>query len=151
MNVRMWEHQSTKQNLNKLKTFDYKIIGPEIGDMACGEYGEGKMSDPSTIATEIDSFFLKQKNLSALITSGPTKEQIDPVRFISNESSGKQGYAIAQSLFDMGAKTTLITGPTNISLPQGPSIIKVNTAEEMLLVTEKSIASRYSCVCSSCK
>jgi len=74
MNVRMWEHQSTKQNLNKLKTFDYKIIGPEIGDMACGEYGEGKMSDPSTIATEIDSFFSKQKNnkrFKALVTAGP--------------------------------------------------------------------------------
>jgi len=74
MNVRMWEHQSTKQNLNKLKNFDYKIIGPEIGDMACGEYGEGKMSDPSTIATEIDSFFLKQKNnkrFKALVTAGP--------------------------------------------------------------------------------
>jgi len=74
MNVRMWEHQSTKQNLNKLKTFDYKIIGPEIGDMACGEYGEGKMSDPSTIATEIDSFFSKQRNnkrFKALVTAGP--------------------------------------------------------------------------------
>ena len=66
MNVRMWEHQSTKQNLNKLKNFDYKIIGPEIGDMACGEYGEGKMSDPSTIATEIDSFFSKQKIIKDL-------------------------------------------------------------------------------------
>ena len=119
MNVRMWEHQSTKQNLERLKNFGYKIIGPEIGEMACGEYGEGKMSDPKTIFTEIDNYFLKQKKnkkLKALVTAGPTNEYIDPVRFITNKSSGKQGYEIAKSLSKKGFDTTLISGPTNISI-----------------------------------
>ena len=109
--------------------------------MACGEYGLGRMAETQEIINSIIEYDLSLssqplKNLSALVTSGPTKEQVDPVRFISNESSGKQGYAIAQTLFDMGAKTTLITGPTNISLPNGPLIIQVNTAEEMLLASE---------------
>ena len=142
MNVRMWEHQSTKQNLNKLKTFDYKIIGPEIGDMACGEYGEGKMSDPSTIANEIDSFFLKQKNnkrFKALVTAGPTNEYIDPVRFITNKSSGKQGYAIAKSLSRKGFDTTLISGPTNLKVDESVKLIKVETADEMLVATQDNL------------
>ena len=142
MNVRMWEHQSTKQNLNKLKNFDYKIIGPEIGDMACGEYGEGKMSDPSTIATEIDSFFLKQKNnkrFKALVTAGPTNEYIDPVRFITNKSSGKQGYAIAKSLSKKGFDTTLISGPTNLKVDESVKLIKVETADEMLVATQDNL------------
>ena len=142
MNVRMWEHQSTKQNLNKLKNFDYKIIGPEIGDMACGEYGEGKMSDPSTIANEIDSFFLKQKNnrrFKALVTAGPTNEYIDPVRFITNKSSGKQGYAIAKSLSKKGFDTTLISGPTNLKADESVKLIKVETANEMLVATQDNL------------
>ena len=142
MNVRMWEHQSTKQNLNKLKNFDYKIIGPEIGDMACGEYGEGKMSDPSTIATEIDSFFLKQKNdkrFKALVTAGPTNEYIDPVRFITNKSSGKQGYAIAKSLSRKGFDTTLISGPTSLSIDEDIKLIKVETADQMLVATQENL------------
>ncbi|MDB4118575.1 bifunctional phosphopantothenoylcysteine decarboxylase/phosphopantothenate--cysteine ligase CoaBC [Candidatus Pelagibacter sp.] len=141
MNVRMWEHQSTKQNLNKLKNFDYKIIGPEIGDMACGEYGEGKMSDPSTIATEIDSFFLKQNNkrFKALVTAGPTNEYIDPVRFITNKSSGKQGYAIAKSLSRKGFDTTLISGPTNLKVDESVKLIKVETADEMLVATQDNL------------
>ena len=142
MNVRMWEHQSTKQNLNKLKTFDYKIIGPEIGDMACGEYGEGKMSDPSTITTEIDSFFSKQKNnkrFKALVTAGPTNEYIDPVRFITNKSSGKQGYAIAKSLSRKGFDTTLISGPTNLKVDESVKLIKVETADEMLVATQNNL------------
>ena len=142
MNVRMWEHQSTKQNLNKLKNFDYKIIGPEIGNMACGEYGEGKMSDPSTIANEIDSFFLKQKNnkrFKALVTAGPTNEYIDPVRFITNKSSGKQGYAIAKSLSRKGFDTTLISGPTNLKADESVKLIKVETADEMLVATQDNL------------
>ena len=142
MNVRMWEHQSTKQNLNKLKNFDYKIIGPEIGDMACGEYGEGKMSDPLTIANEIDSFFLKHKNnkrFKALVTAGPTNEYIDPVRFITNKSSGKQGYAIAKSLSKKGFDTTLISGPTNLKVDESVKLIKVETANEMLVATQDNL------------
>ena len=142
MNVRMWEHQSTKQNLEKLKNFGYRIIGPEIGEMACGEYGEGKMSDPLTISAEIDDYFFKQKNkkkFKALVTAGPTNEYIDPVRFITNKSSGKQGYEIAKSLSKKGFDTTLISGPTNLSVDEDIKIIKVETADEMLLATQENL------------
>ena len=142
MNVRMWEHPSTKQNLEKLKNFGYKTIGPEVGDMACGEYGEGKMSDPLTIATEIDNYFFKQKNnkkYKALVTAGPTNEYIDPVRFITNKSSGKQGYEIAKSLSRKGFDTTLISGPTNLITGEDIKLIKVETADEMLVATQENL------------
>ena len=142
MNVRMWEHKSTKDNLRKLKSFGYKTIGPVIGDMACGEYGEGKMSDPSIIFNEINNFFLnkkKYKKVKALVTAGPTKEYIDPIRFISNKSSGKQGYEIAKSLSKRGFETTLITGPTNLDINEKINLIKVETAEEMFKATQESL------------
>ena len=142
MNVRMWEHQSTKQNLKKLKSFGYKVIGPEIGEMACGEYGEGKMSEPDKILSEIDNYFLKLKNnkkLKALVTAGPTNEYIDPVRFITNKSSGKQGYEIAKSLSKKGFDTTLISGPTNLKIDNDVKLIEVETADEMLLETQKNL------------
>ncbi|MDC0850815.1 bifunctional phosphopantothenoylcysteine decarboxylase/phosphopantothenate--cysteine ligase CoaBC [Candidatus Pelagibacter sp.] len=142
MNVRMWEHQSTKQNLKKLKSFGYKIIGPEIGEMACGEYGEGKMSDPDKILAEIDNYFLnlkKNKKLKALVTAGPTNEYIDPIRFITNKSSGKQGYEIAKSLSKKGFDTTLISGPTNLKIDNDIKLIEVETADEMLLETQKNL------------
>jgi len=142
MNVRMWEHKSTKQNLEKLKDFGYKIIGPEIGDMACGEYGQGKMSDPEIISTEINNYFLnlsKNKRFKALVTAGPTNEYIDPVRFITNKSSGKQGYELAKSLFKKGFDTTLISGPTNLSVDKNIKLIKVETADEMLIATQKNL------------
>ena len=94
MNLRMWEHQSTKDNLLKLRNYGYKIIGPEIGDMACGEYGKGKMSEPSYILEWIENYFRniqRNKKYKALVTAGPTKEFIDPVRYITNKSRGKQG------------------------------------------------------------
>ena len=134
MNVRMWEHPSTKENLDKLKNYGYKIIGPEIGDMACGEFGEGKMTEPSEIIKEIMSYFnFKEKNKKyrALVTAGPTREYIDPVRFITNRSSGKQGYEIAKSFRDRGFETTLISGKTNLKPLAGVNFIKVDTAEEM--------------------
>ncbi len=138
MNVRMWEHKSTKQNISKLKTYNYQLIGPEIGDMACGEYGEGKMSDPKDIVNEIESYFknLKMNNkLKAIVTAGPTNEYIDPVRFITNKSSGKQGYEIAKSLSKKGFNTTLISGPTNLKINDNINLIKVETAEEMFQAT----------------
>ena len=101
MNVRMWEHQSTKENIIKLQNFGYTLIGPVVGDMACGEFGEGKMSEPTEIINSLENYFrdLKKNNkLKAIVTAGPTNEYIDPVRFISNKSSGKQGYEIAKSL-----------------------------------------------------
>ncbi len=142
MNVRMWEHQSTKQNLKKLINYGYKLIGPEIGEMACGEYGEGKMSEPDKISNEISNYFLnlkKNKKLKALVTAGPTNEYIDPVRFITNKSSGKQGYEIAKSLSKKGFNTTLISGPTNLKIDDDIKLIEVETADEMLLETQKNL------------
>ena len=142
MNVRMWEHPTTKANIKKLKEFGYKLIGPEVGDMACGEYGEGKMSDPLVIAEEIDKYFLIKKNnkkFKALVTAGPTNEYIDPVRFITNKSSGKQGYELAKSLSKKGFDTTLISGPTNLEITKDINLIKVETADEMLVATQENL------------
>ena len=134
MNVRMWEHISTKENLKKLMNFGYQIIGPEIGDMACGEYGQGKMTEPIEIVGSIELYFSnlkKNNNFKALVTSGPTHEYIDPVRYISNRSSGKQGHEIAKSLKKNGFETTLVSGPTNLEPISGINQINVNSAEEM--------------------
>ncbi len=142
MNVRMWEHQSTKDNLKTLKKYGYKVIGPITGDMACGEYGEGKMSEPIQIFNEIKNFFenrKENKKIKALVTAGPTNEYIDPVRFISNKSSGKQGYEIAKSLHKRGFDTTLISGPTNLDIDQEIKLIKVETADEMFKATQKNL------------
>ena len=142
MNVRMWEHPSTKQNINKLKNYGYKIIGPEIGDMACGEFGKGKMSEPNEILKQIEVYFENIKNnnkLKALVTAGPTREFIDPVRFISNRSSGKQGYEIAKSFRDNGFETTLISGQTDLDPLSGLNFIKVETAQEMFDETLKNL------------
>ena len=142
MNVRMWEHMSTQNNLKKLKNYGYKIIGPEIGDMACGEYGEGKMSEPLIIYKEIHNFLfnkIKNNKFKALVTAGPTNEYIDPVRYITNKSSGRQGYEIAKSLHKRGFDTTLISGPTNLKVYEDIKLIKVETAEEMFKATQKSL------------
>ncbi len=142
MNVRMWEHQSTKSNLKNLTSYGYKVIGPITGDMACGEYGEGKMSEPIEILNEIQNFLetrKENKKIKALVTAGPTNEYIDPVRFISNKSSGKQGYEIAKSLNKRGFDTTLISGPTNLDIDQEIKLIKVETADEMFKATQKNL------------
>jgi phosphopantothenoylcysteine decarboxylase/phosphopantothenate--cysteine ligase len=142
MNVRMWEHPSTKKNLDNLKSYGYKIIGPEIGDMACGEFGEGKMTEPKDIFQTIEAYFCefnKNQKLKALVTAGPTNEYIDPVRFITNKSSGKQGYALAKSLAKRGFQTTLISGPTNLQIDNDVNLIKVETADEMLKATQKNL------------
>jgi phosphopantothenoylcysteine decarboxylase/phosphopantothenate--cysteine ligase len=138
MNIRMWEHQSNKENLKKLIDFGHEIIGPETGEMACGEYGMGKLSEPVTIINHINNYFKKLENnkkFKALVTAGPTHEYIDPVRFISNKSSGKQGYEIARSLSENGFDTTLISGPTNLNPIKGVNLIKVKSADEMLETT----------------
>ena len=142
MNVRMWDHQSTRNNVKILKSYGYKIIGPEIGDMACGEYGEGKMSDPLDIHKEVLNFLslqTKNKKIKALVTAGPTREYIDTVRFITNKSSGKQGYQLARSLSRRGFETTLISGPTNLDIDDNINLIKVETADEMFKVTQKNL------------
>ena len=138
MNVRMWEHQSTKENIIKLQNFGYTLIGPVVGDMACGEFGEGKMSEPNEIINCLENYFgdLKKNNkLKAIVTAGPTNEYIDPVRFISNKSSGKQGYEIAKSLSKKGFDTTLISGPTHLEIDEDINLIRVETAEEMFQAT----------------
>jgi len=142
MNVRMWLHKSTQNNINKLTDFGYLSVGPSTGEMACGEYGEGKMSSPEEIYEYIKNYFkernfVKSRNLKALVTAGPTKEYIDPVRFITNNSSGKQGYEIANSLAKFGVQTTLISGPSKLKKPENVKIIKVETAHQMYMETKK--------------
>ena len=144
MNVRMWMHQATQENVSKLLNYGYLCVGPEIGEMACGEYGEGKMSEPTKIIEFLNNFFSEQKTISkkklkAIVTSGPTKEYIDPIRYISNNSSGKQGYEIAKSLIKNGIETTLISGPTNLPDPKNLKLIKVQTGEEMYEETKKNL------------
>ena len=142
MNVRMWLHKSTQTNMNKLLDYGYLSVGPSTGEMACGEYGEGKMSTPNQIFEFIKNYFyerniVKNKNLKALVTAGPTKEYLDPVRFITNNSSGKQGYEIAKSLAKFGVETTLISGPTILKKPENVNIVKVESADQMYAETKK--------------
>ena len=134
MNVRMWEHASNKQSMSVLKNYGYRILGPEIGEMACGEFGEGKMLEVDEIINQLEIYFKqisKNKKLKAIVTAGPTQELIDPVRFITNRSSGKQGYEIANSLVENGFDTTLISGPSNLKPNDNLKLIKVKTGEEM--------------------
>ena len=142
MNVRMWEHKTNKENIKRLNEFGYRFIGPEIGDMACGEYGEGKMSEPEKIFDSLDKYFKNiedNKRKKVLVTAGPTRENIDPVRFISNYSSGKQGYEIARAFSENGFETTLITGPTNLKIPENVRCIKVISGDQMLNETIKNL------------
>ncbi len=144
MNVRMWIHKATQQNVKILRDFGYFFLGPEKGEMACGEYGEGKMSSPRQIYSFIDKYFnkkniVKGKKLKALVTAGPTREYLDPVRYVSNESSGKQGFEIAEALSRIGIKTTLISGPSNLSVRKGIKLKKIITANEMYQAVKKCL------------
>lgn len=135
MNVRMWNHPATQQNLATLRARGVEVVGPNDGAMACGEYGPGRMAEPAEILAAIDGLLSTDKPLAgrhALITSGPTREPIDPVRFISNHSSGKQGHAIARALARLGARTTLVSGPTQLPDPPGVTVVHIETAEQML-------------------
>ena len=144
MNVRMWLHKATQSNLKTLQDFGYLFIGPEKGEMACGEFGEGKMSSPRQIFAYLKNYFnkkniVKNKNFKALVTTGPTREYLDPVRYISNESSGKQGYEIAIALDRLGIKTTLISGPSNFISPKSIKVKKIVSADEMLNEVKKTL------------
>ncbi len=144
MNVRMWLHKATQKNVKTLQDYGYLFIGPMKGEMACGEYGEGKMSSPRQIFQYLENYFnkrnlVKDKNLKALVTAGPTREYLDPVRFISNESSGKQGSEIASALNKLGIETKLIIGPSNISNIKNVITKKIVTAEEMFDEVKKSL------------
>jgi phosphopantothenoylcysteine decarboxylase/phosphopantothenate--cysteine ligase len=142
MNVRMWEHPATRANLRTLGERGVRVVGPGEGDMACGEWGMGRMAEPVEIVKEIEAFFRSGARLSgrrALVTSGPTHEPIDPVRYISNRSSGKQGHAIADALSRLGAATILVSGPTDRPDPPGVDVIRVETAREMLTACEQAL------------
>ena len=142
MNVKMWEHQATNTNINKLKDYGVEILGPDEGEMACGEYGFGRMSEPIDLLNYLKNLYSLNKVLSkfsAIVTAGPTYEPIDPVRYIANRSSGKQGYAIAETLAKFGAKTTLISGPTALNKPKDVNVLYVETANEMLDIVKKNM------------
>ena len=144
MNVRVWLHKATQKNLKILQDSGYGFIGPEKGEMACGEFGEGKMSSPRQIFAYLKNCFdkkdlVKKKNLRALVTTGPTREYLDPVRYISNESSGKQGYEVAVALKKLGIKTKLIAGPSNFFSHKDLKIKKVTSAKEMMNEVKKSL------------
>ena len=144
MNVRMWLHKATQKNLEVLQDYGYLFVGPEKGEMACGEFGEGKMSSPRQIFFFLKNYFhkkniVKDKNLKALVTTGPTREYLDPIRYISNESSGKQGYEIALALDKLGIKTTLIAGPSTFVIPRNIKVKKITSADEMLSEVKKTL------------
>ncbi|MFQ3360796.1 MAG: bifunctional phosphopantothenoylcysteine decarboxylase/phosphopantothenate--cysteine ligase CoaBC [Alphaproteobacteria bacterium] len=140
MNVKMWEHPATKININKLRDYEVEVLGPDEGEMACGEYGFGRMLEPIDLLNYLKVFYSSEKALSkfsAIVTAGPTHEPIDPVRYIANRSSGKQGYAIAEALAKAGVKTTLISGPTILKKPKDVNVLYVETAHEMLNMVKK--------------
>lgn len=143
MNVRMWEHPATQRNLATLKSDGVLFVGPNEGDMACGEYGYGRLAEPIEIVDAIDAALsggpLKGKHI--LVTSGPTHEPIDPVRYIANRSSGAQGTAIAKALAALGADVTFVTGPADVPPPNGVRVVKVQTAAEMLTAVMEAPAS----------
>lgn len=136
MNAVMWRHPATQANMALLESRHVRRIGPEAGDLACGETGEGRMADPAQIIAAIEAMLApRQKPLAglrAIVTSGPTREPIDPVRYISNHSSGKQGHAIAAALADLGAEVVLVSGPVAVPPPDAAFLVKVETAEQML-------------------
>lgn len=142
MNVRMWEHAATQRNLAQLADDGILFVGPGEGDMACGEYGPGRLAEPLEIVAAIDAALadglLRGKHV--LVTSGPTHEPIDPVRYIANRSSGAQGTAIARALAALGADVTFVTGPADVPPPMGVRVIKVQTAAEMLRAVQDAPA-----------
>lgn len=135
MNVRMWTHAATMANVEILKKRGVSFVGPNEGAMACNEYGPGRMSEPLEIVAAIEAMLTVEKPLAgrrALVTSGPTREALDPVRYISNHSSGKQGHAIAQALARLGAEVTLVSGPVVVPDPTGVTVVRINSADQML-------------------
>lgn len=138
MNVMMWTHPATQANLQTLKTREVKVVGPSAGDLACGEVGNGRMAEVPDIIAALSRFFQKNDGrgpltgFRALVTSGPTHEPIDPVRYIANRSSGKQGHAVAAALAELGAVVTLVSGPSHEPDPDGVKVVHVETARQMM-------------------
>lgn len=135
MNVRMWEHAATQANIRTLTQRGVHVVGPDEGVMACNEFGAGRLAEPPAILAAIESLLAGPKPLAgkhAIVTSGPTHEPIDPVRYIANRSSGRQGHAIAAALADLGARVTLVSGPVTVPDPAGVTVRAVESAREML-------------------
>ncbi|MGR3342471.1 MAG: bifunctional phosphopantothenoylcysteine decarboxylase/phosphopantothenate--cysteine ligase CoaBC [Paracoccaceae bacterium] len=141
MNVRMWEHAANQRNIKTLTGDGILSVGPNDGDMACGEYGPGRMAEPLEIVSAVERALqsgpLQGRHI--LVTSGPTHEPIDPVRYIANRSSGAQGAAIARALSGLGASVTFVTGPAEVAPPAGVKVVKVQTAREMLAAVKASL------------
>lgn len=141
MNVRMWTHAATQRNLAQLRADDVLFVGPNDGDMACGEFGPGRMAEPLEIVAAVQGA-LTQGPLAGrhvLVTSGPTHEPIDPVRYIANRSSGAQGTALAIALRDLGANVTFVTGPASVPPPAGVTVVRVETAQQMLVAVQAAL------------
>ncbi len=144
MNVRMWSHAATQANFATLKSRGIYFVGPNEGEMACGEFGPGRMAEPMEILSAAKALLRDGAKgmldgFKALVTAGPTYEPIDPVRFLANRSSGKQGYAIAEALSDAGAQTILVSGPAELAAPPRVKLIKVETAREMMAACEAAL------------
>jgi len=143
MNVRMWQHPATEANLKTLRARGIAVIGPDEGEMACGEFGPGRLAEPQAIADALEAALCPAdqplKGKKVVITAGPTHEPIDPVRYIANRSSGRQGFALAEAARDLGARTVLISGPVNLPVPPGVEVLPVETAEEMLESTKAEL------------
>jgi phosphopantothenoylcysteine decarboxylase/phosphopantothenate--cysteine ligase len=141
MNVRMWTHPATQRNIATLQKDGLRLVGPDEGEMACGEYGPGRMAEPETIHAAIRAALavgpLMGKHV--IVTSGPTHEPIDPVRYIANRSSGAQGTAIAAALRDLGARVTFVTGPATVPAPEGVQVVRIETARQMLDAVEAAL------------
>jgi phosphopantothenoylcysteine decarboxylase/phosphopantothenate--cysteine ligase len=138
MNVRMWQHPATQRNLKQLQEDGVQVIGPNDGEMACGEYGPGRMAEVDEILAQVAGFFRSGPlaGRHVLVTSGPTHEPIDPVRYIANRSSGAQGAALATALRDLGARVSFVSGPARVPPPSGVEVHPVHTAQEMLAVVD---------------
>jgi phosphopantothenoylcysteine decarboxylase/phosphopantothenate--cysteine ligase len=154
MNVRMWETHATQRNFRRLKEDGVLFVGPTEGDMACGEFGFGRMAEPVDIADAIEDFFAKTadgplKGQRILVTAGPTHEPLDPVRYLANRSSGKQGYAIAAALARLGGEVVLVSGPTALAAPAGLKTIRVETARQMLAAAESALPADCAIFCAA--
>lgn len=141
MNVRMWQHPATQRNLAVLRGDGVRLVGPDDGAMACGEFGPGRMAEPAAILAAIEAAFTAGPlaGRHVLVTSGPTHEPIDPVRYIANRSSGAQGTALAAALRDLGAKVTFVTGPASVPPPTGVDVVRVETARDMLAAVQAAL------------
>lgn len=152
MNVRMWEHPATQANIATLRARGVAVVGPDEGSMACGEFGPGRLAEPPAILAAIQALLSRPRPLAGrhiLVTSGPTHEPIDPVRYIANRSSGRQGHAIAAALAELGARVTLVSGPVSVPDPAGVTIRRIETARQMLDACQAALPADAAVFCAA--